>query len=366
MSNGRLPNDEDFFAHTRMSLGDHIEELRGCLWRAVKWFLLAIVIGVLISAYVLEFIQKPIKEGLEASNNRRAGVRLEKLAAKEKEEEDREKEERARNAELTARTIPPTTLEAKVSRMTLLRQLGLQEVARPGQDDPSDTVTLPLTVSTVSLVKQTNQANRIVTGMADSLIVLTIIEGIIVWIKVAIYCGIVIAAPLIFREIWSFIAAGLYPQEKALVWRSLPMAIGLFLAGVALCQFLLLPMAIQYLLKFDEWLDLTPQLRLTDWLSFAIYTPLIFGIAFQTPLVMFVLDRVGIVTVDTFVNYWRISTFVILVLSGFLAPTPDPVMMLALGLPIVGLYWLGIGMCRWWPRPKVDLDVEEPKENVEV
>jgi sec-independent protein translocase protein TatC len=144
------------------------------------------------------------------------------------------------------------------------------------------------------------------------------------------------------------------------------MSIILFLGGVALCQFVLLPIGIHYLISFNAWLDIEPDLRLTDWLSFAVFTPLIFGVAFQTPLVMFILDRVGILSVQVYLSYWRIATFVIILLSGFMAPSPDPISMLALGLPVVGLYWLGIGMCLWWPRPKVDLDVEEPEETVEV
>jgi len=343
MSNGRLPNDEDFFAHTRMSLGDHIEELRGCLWRAVKWFFLAMVIGVFVSQYVLDFIQAPIRAQLEEAGNKRAQKRLTELEKAPPE------------------SIPPTTLKATASSAAIAK--GLNLALPPGA---SETIELELTVATLPLIQDLNPFFRKVNG-DNSLIVLSILEGIIVWIKVAIYCGIVIAAPLIFREIWSFVAAGLYPQEKALVWRSLPLAIGLFLAGVALCQFVLLPIAIHYLLSFDAWLDVTPQLRLSDWLSFAIFTPIVFGIAFQTPLVMFVLDRVGVVPVTLFIAYWRIATFVIILLSGFLAPSPDPVSMLALGLPIVGLYWLGIGMCIWWPRPKVDLDVaEEEQQNVEV
>ncbi len=344
MSNGRVPNDEDFFAHTRMSLGDHIEELRTCLWRSVRWFFIALVAGVLVSQYVLDFIQAPIKRELKHFYEQRTARRLEKIAQQPPSEKT---------------GTAPQTITAVVSRKDLAEGLGLP--VPPGED----TFPLKLTLDPLNLVPMTLPLTTDLIGLGE-LISLTILEVIIVWIKVAIYCGLVIAAPLIFRELWSFIAAGLYPQEKALVWRALPLSIGLFLGGVALCQFVLLPLAIHYLLGFNAWLDVTPQLRLSDWLSFAIFTPLVFGIAFQTPLVMFVLDRVGVLSVATYVAHWRIATFVIILLSGFLAPSPDPVSMLALGLPIVALYWLGIGMCYWWPRPKVDLDVEEPEESVEV
>ena len=63
-----------------------------------------------------------------------------------------------------------------------------------------------------------------------------------------------------------------------------------------MCQFLVLPKAIAGLLWFNEWLGIAPDLRLNEWLGFAIWLPVIFGVAFQTPLVMMVLERIGIMT----------------------------------------------------------------------
>jgi sec-independent protein translocase protein TatC len=337
MSNGQLQREEDLFAHTRMDLGSHIEELRGCLWRAVKWFMLAMVIGVLIAQPVLAFIQAPLVAELKRYHEVHLKKQLELV--------------RAGNG-LGERI--PLRVQIPRNQFPAAFQGGIAE----------EGVELKTYVATDDFFEVVDKIHQIMNP--EGLIALSPLEGIFAWIKVAMYCGFVLAAPMIFWEIWTFVAAGLYPAEKALVYRSLPLAIGLFLAGVLLCQFVLLPLAINYLLGFNVWLGLRPEFRLGDWLSFAIFTPIIFGIAFQTPLIMFVLDRIGILSVDLFIKHWRIATFVILVLSAFLAPAPDPVSMLALGIPILALYWLGILMCKWWPRPKVDLDVEEPEEAVEV
>src|SRR5262249_55975961 len=82
MSNGQVQREEDLFAHTRMDLGSHIEELRGCLWRALKWFLLAMVVGVLVAQPVLAFIQAPLV--LELKRHHHAV--LEKLVAQSHED----------------------------------------------------------------------------------------------------------------------------------------------------------------------------------------------------------------------------------------------------------------------------------------
>ena len=97
-----------------------------------------------------------------------------------------------------------------------------------------------------------------------------------------------------------FVAAGLYPPEKRLVHVYLPVSLGLFLAGVLICEFFVIPKAIEALLWFNEWLGFKPDLRLNEWLSFAIFMPLIFGLSFQTPLVMVFLNKLGIVGVETF------------------------------------------------------------------
>src|SRR5258708_34162659 len=107
-------------------------------------------------------------------------------------------------------------------------------------------------------------------------------------------------------------------------------------------------------------MDIEPDLRLSEWLTFAIMMPLVFGLAFQLPLVMFFLDRLGIFTVETFIAYWRMSVFVIVILSGLLAVSPDPFSMLAMAIPMWGLYFLGIWLCKLSPRPESDLEVPDP------
>ena len=146
-------------------------------------------------------------------------------------------------------------------------------------------------------------------------------------------------------------------------------ALGLFLGGVALCQFAVLPRSIEaaHLLWFNEWLGIAPDLRLNEWLSFAIWLPVIFGVAFQTPLVMMVLERIGIMTVQSYLKLWRIAIFVLAVFAAVITPTTDFVTWFALWAPMVGLYFLGIYLC-WIAarRRPTDFDVPGSDELVEV
>ena len=167
-------------------------------------------------------------------------------------------------------------------------------------------------------------------------------EGFVVYFKVTLICSIILASPWIFYQLWAFIAAGLYPHEKRYVHVYLPASLGLFLLGVFVCQFLVLPGAIKALLGFNNWVDFDPDLRVNEFLSFAIVLPLIFGVSFQTPLVMLFLERIGVFTVDDFKAKRKIAILVIVVAGAVLTPGQDPFSQCLLALPMIFLYELGI------------------------
>src|SRR5262249_53673915 len=120
---------------------------------------------------------------------------------------------------------------------------------------------------------------------------LAVQEGFVVYFKVAIMTGFVLGSPWIFYPIWMFIAARRYPHEKKYVNTFLPFSLGLFLAGVFVCELFVMSRAVAALLWFNEWLGFAPDLRLNEWLGFAIWMPLVFGICFQTPLAMLFIQR---------------------------------------------------------------------------
>ena len=191
-------------------------------------------------------------------------------------------------------------------------------------------------------------------------------EGFMVWFKVSMYAGFVMASPWIFYQLWMFVGAGMYPHEKKYVHVFLPLSIVLFIAGVCLCQFVVLPKGIEWLLGFSEWLGVEPDLRLSEWFTFALLVPLIFGLAFQLPLVMFAMERIGFLEVETYRSKRRIAIFLIFVISSIANASPDPISMVMLAVPLCVLYEAGIILCKMWPKPELDLDVEEIEEMVEV
>ena len=103
---------------------------------------------------------------------------------------------------------------------------------------------------------------------------MNITEAFFVYFKVSAMTGLVITSPWVFFQIWMFIAAGLYPHEKRLVHVYLPFSLGLFITGALVCQFLVMPKAIEAMLWFNEWLGIDADLRLNEWLGFALMMPI--------------------------------------------------------------------------------------------
>lgn len=178
---------------------------------------------------------------------------------------------------------------------------------------------------------------------------LTAQEPFMIWLKAALTTGLAIASPWIFYQIWIFVAAGLYPQEKNYVYLYLPISIALFLGGASLAFVFVFQPVLDFLFTFNRGMNAEFEPRIGEWLSFVLILPLGFGISFQLPLVMLFVNRLGLVTVETYIAQWRVAILTIFVIAMVLTPA-DPVSMLLMAAPLCLLYLLGILMCRYMPR----------------
>src|SRR5207248_5869408 len=107
-------------------------------------------------------------------------------------------------------------------------------------------------------------------------------------------------------------------------------------------------------------------LRLNEWLGFAIFMPLVFGISFQTPLVMLFLAKLGVMDADAFRKKRRYIWFFMAVFAAIITPSVDAVSMLLLWVPMSLLFELGIFMIKMSPRPELVEDTSETDELIEV
>jgi sec-independent protein translocase protein TatC len=187
-------------------------------------------------------------------------------------------------------------------------------------------------------------------------------EAFMIWMKAAFMTGLVLSSPWIFYQLWLFVAAGLYPHEKNYVYWYLPVSLVLFAAGAALAFAFVFEQVLNFLFYFNRLMEIDPDPRIGEWLGFVLLLPLAFGLSFQLPLVMLFLNRIGLVDITTYTHHWRVAILIIAVAAMIITPGGDPYSMLLMMTPLILLYFLGIGMCRWMPKGRNPFfeEVHEP------
>ncbi len=333
-----MPSDRDLFVEEQkmvtMSFGEHLEELRVRLILA----LIGLFAGVLIVFIPPLDLGKRVMEQMEAP----AKVALEHFYQNEYEKK------KAAEAE---RTSPEVQLQLPAESF-----IAAIKKAAPGLDVASPEELQGVTLTFPVRFDQPGMIGVIAGGEYrndNALVSLGTLETITIYFMVCLVSGLVVASPWVFYQIWAFIAAGLYHHEQHYVMRFLPVSLGLFLAGVGLCFWWVLPLTLKFLLEFNVWLGVAPMLRLSEWMSFATIMPLVFGVAFQTPLVMLFLERIGVFTIDDYRSKRRIAILIITVAAALLTPGADPVSMTLLAVPMVLLYELGIILIGRGKKPAV-------------
>jgi sec-independent protein translocase protein TatC len=377
--------DDDLFTGSTMTFGEHIEELRVCLGRALMGLLAGFLIGLFIASYVVAWIQTPLTSALESHY---IGKAIDDLTKEYSTEDYLLSPEVVRFIRDKRFVFEKIYVEAaEIDRVQKLREqhhgkpdasvvpeVAVSEVAADYQ--PVSAAVEEETASAPSSGDEPLQQGGVVDAEKIELLILgekipapqpvlitarvwrpinTLVkalsaqEAFMIWLKAAFVSGLVLASPYIFHQLWLFVAAGLYPHEKRYVYLYLPISTFLFLAGAALAFFVVFEYVLSFLFSFNKMMNIDPDPRISEWLGFVLFLPLGFGIAFQLPLVMLFLQRIGIFTIEAYLEKWRIAVLVIFCISMFLTPA-DPVSMLLMAVPLTGLYFLGIGMCVWMPR----------------
>ena len=161
------------------------------------------------------------------------------------------------------------------------------------------------------------------------------------YFRVALMVGAILAIPLITYQVMMFILPGLTKRERRIVITALPAITLLFVVGVLFAWFLLIPPALDFLSNFRSDI-FTTEWTAAGYLGFV--TSLLFwmGVAFETPLVFFVMSFLGFVTAKTLIHNWRIAIVGSAVAAAFITPTIDPVNMFLVMAPLLTLYCLSI------------------------
>lgn len=201
-------------------------------------------------------------------------------------------------------------------------------------------------------------------------------EAFMVHIKVSLIAGFLIASPYIFYQIWLFVMPGLYPHEKRLIIPLAFISLVFFIGGVCFSYFGVIRFGLRFLMGFATE-QLHPMISIDSYITFSTRLFLAFGIIFELPLVLLLLNQIGLVSVDTLKSKRPVAVVGIFVTSALITP-PDVITQILLGFPLIFLYELSIwsaviinkikGKEKQIPKPEPEEPTikppEEPKPKV--
>ena len=200
-------------------------------------------------------------------------------------------------------------------------------------------------------------------GIAD-LIALGPMSAILVAMKLALYGGLILAAPFLLYFIGQFVLPALKLKEKKLLYQIVSFGSGLFFMGVAFCYFVIMAVALSATVQFSEWLGFSSNTwRAEDYISFTCKFMLGMGLAFELPVVILTIVKIGLldhVKLRKFRSYWIVLS---LIISAFITPSGDPFTMVLFAMPLWVLYEISVVVAWYWHRR--DTKREEAERQLE-
>ncbi len=164
------------------------------------------------------------------------------------------------------------------------------------------------------------------------------------YLKVSLITGVVLAVPLVFYQFWAFVSPGLYHREKAVAFPLVTTSTVLFLTGAAFCYYIVLPLALEFLIGFSDGM-LNPIITVNSYVSFAGLLLVAFGVGFELPVVAYLLGRMGLVTAPFLARGRRYAIIIILAAGAIITP-PDVFTQVLLAGPVYVLYEISIIVVR--------------------
>lgn len=190
-------------------------------------------------------------------------------------------------------------------------------------------------------------AKQIIVILADPLggiqyfLSIEVAENLGVFMRVSLLSGFIFALPIVLYEVIAFIVPAMTDQEKRWLYLSIPFGTLLFLSGVAFTYFVMLPTAIPVLINF---LDIKTTPRPSFYIDFVTGLMFWVGVLFEMPLLMFMLAKLGLITASALLKGWRYAIVIIALVAAVVTPTSDPINMGILMMPLLGLYFLSVGL----------------------
>lgn len=342
----------------QMSFLDHLDELRQRLIYTVASIGVAFVICFFASEYIYKFLSVPVvlqlQKAQRATQGRSGQVNLAQI----------------KEGETLQYTFTQETAVGDV-KVPLGATVAVRRVNKDGQ--AALVLAAPWTLGSavvpaetaISQIVKEGEGKLFYDDESNKLVLRGVTSAFMVYMRVALYAGIALAIPLIFYQVWAFISPGLYKHERRYIVPVLTMATLFFAAGATFAYKIAFPKACDYLLGLAVEGGFRPLLDAEDYLDLIIMIMIGLGVVFQIPTISFVLGRIGLITPGLMWRMWRYAVVAIVIISAVLTPTADAVNLMIFAAPMLGLYFLSIGIVWLFGKPRrsdAEVTALEPKE----
>jgi sec-independent protein translocase protein TatC len=179
-----------------------------------------------------------------------------------------------------------------------------------------------------------------------------VVEAFFTKLKVSFIAAIFVASPVILYQLWQFIAPGLYATEKRYARPFVFFGTFFFVSGAWFCYTLVLPVGYAFFIEQYGSIRVSPEIRISEYLSFTARMLLAFGATFEMPVITFFLARLGVVTHTMMLSYLRYAILVIVIVAAVLTPGPDVASQLLMAGPLLLLYGLSILVAYLFGKPR--------------
>jgi len=306
---------------TTMSLGDHLEELRARLILAIIGLVVGAVLCLFFGRRIIHFIERPYLKVMEEHSQSKVKIKL--------------KEESSHH---------PSTYFIDVFSDDLLE--ALKDPNAPTIDP--NAVKFAYKIYSETLAKLADDPNYIsavaeerYSDSENQLRSLGPADPFVAFMKITLISGLIVSSPWVFYQLWMFVAAGLYAHERRYVHTAVPFSTALFVTGALFFLFLIAPLCLKFFLNFGEFIGVSAIWTFDKYISFVTLLMLVFGVAFQTPIAIFVLNRTGLVSIESFKKSRKYVIIIIFAIAAFATP-PDVISQISLAIPLYALFELGI------------------------
>lgn len=167
------------------------------------------------------------------------------------------------------------------------------------------------------------------------------VDPFLLQLKIGLYVGLLVSSPVWLYQLWAFIAPGLHRTERRYTYAFTALAVPLFAAGAYLAFFVVTKSLTFFLTLSPEYVV---SVDLTGYFDFVSGVMLIFGVAFEFPLILLVLNVAGVLTGRRMLGWWRMAVFLMFAFAAVVTPTPDPFGMTALAAAMSVLYFAAVGV----------------------